>query len=148
MNGALDALVRLAIGIALVLPVVLLARHLLREIAREHNEAWRAYAGERGFSFTPSRGFWMTWRAARIEGTRGGVPVVVDCYFQRVGRGPALFTRVVGPAGSAGEAVLEAFPRHDAHLRACAGGLELTWPGFEVEPAVLDAACELVTARG
>jgi hypothetical protein len=108
----------LAFNGGLLFVLVVVVGLLVRRTARIHNDAWRAFAEARGFSFTPSRGFWMTWQTARIDGEIRGVPITIDSYFQRAGRGAALHTRIR------------------------AGEKELRLDGFVMDASALERACE------
>jgi hypothetical protein len=111
----------LALNGSILVVLALVIGFLVRRTARVHNQAWRAWAETRGFSFTPSRGFWITWQTARIDGEIHGVAITIDSYFQRAGRGPALHTRIR------------------------AGEKELRLDGFVMDPNALDRACEECT---
>lgn len=142
-----EGLKHLAAFVLMVAPPIAIIVWLMRGASRRHNDAWRAFADARGWTFTPSRGFWTTWRSARIVGDRAGARVVVDALFERAGRGTRLWTRVYAPGRLHDAALLTAFSPPEARVRSHEDATALEWPGFETDPAVLDTACDLVTRR-
>lgn len=73
-------------------------KHAMMRREQEIERQWRAFAQERGWTFSPATGSWFARTSPSVQGSVGEVAVVLDRFVVQNGRTSAAFTRLTAKA--------------------------------------------------